>query len=40
MALVSFPGTPSPYAHDPEDDEDDDTAKMSFLDHLEELRRP
>lgn len=40
MALVSFPGTPSPYAHDPEDDDQDDgSAKMSFLDHLEELRR-
>ena len=39
MALVSFPGTPSPYAQEPEDEEDDGSAKMSFLDHLEELRR-
>jgi sec-independent protein translocase protein TatC len=39
MALVSFPGTPSPYAPEPEDEEEDGTAKMSFLDHLEELRR-
>jgi sec-independent protein translocase protein TatC len=39
MALVSFPGTPSPYAPEPEEEEDDGSAKMSFLDHLEELRR-
>ncbi len=39
MALVSFPGTPSPYASEPEEEDDDGTAKMSFLDHLEELRR-
>jgi sec-independent protein translocase protein TatC len=39
MALVTFPGTPSPYAEEPEDEEDDGSAKMSFLDHLEELRR-
>src|SRR5262245_27248332 len=38
MALVSFPGTPSPYSAEPEEEEDDGTAKMSFLDHLEELR--
>jgi sec-independent protein translocase protein TatC len=38
MALVSFPGTPSPYSPEPEEEEDDGTAKMSFLDHLEELR--
>jgi sec-independent protein translocase protein TatC len=39
MALVSFPGTPSPYSPEPEEEEDDGTAKMSFLDHLEELRK-
>jgi sec-independent protein translocase protein TatC len=39
MALVSFPGTPSPYSPEPDEEEDDGSAKMSFLDHLEELRR-
>jgi len=40
MALVPFPGTqPSPY-HFPDDDDDDSPgAKMSFLEHLDELRK-
>lgn len=39
MALVSFPGTSPPYAPEPEEDDDDVAGKMSFLDHLEELRK-
>lgn len=46
MALVPFPskGAKSAPAHDPDDWDDDDAAeesggKMSFLDHLDELRR-
>ncbi len=41
MALVSFPGTKSPYPKDDEDFEDDqdESGKMSFLEHLDELRR-
>lgn len=40
MALVSFPGTaPAPYDPEPEEDDEDVSGKMSFLDHLEELRR-
>jgi sec-independent protein translocase protein TatC len=40
MALVSFPGTPSPYDRDEDEDPDDDGAgKMSFLEHLDELRQ-
>lgn len=39
MALVSFPGSPSPYDHDEDEHPDDDGAgKMSFLEHLDELR--
>jgi len=39
MALVPFPGTqPSPY-HFPDDDDDSPGAKMSFLEHLDELRK-
>jgi sec-independent protein translocase protein TatC len=40
MALVSFPGTEPPY--DPDDDSQDDeesSGKMSFLEHLDELRQ-
>ncbi len=39
MALVSFPGTPPPYSPEPEDEDEESAGKMSFLDHLEELRR-
>ena len=42
MALVQFPGSqPDAYQPDLEDDEDDDGAagKMSFLEHLDELRK-
>jgi len=44
MALVPFPGAaPAPYDDDPEDDPDDERdgagGKMSFLEHLDELRR-
>jgi sec-independent protein translocase protein TatC len=40
MALVSFPGTEPPYDPDEEDSEqDDDSGKMSFLEHLDELRQ-
>jgi sec-independent protein translocase protein TatC len=40
MALVPFPGTPSPYDGDPDDDESSSGAdKMSFLEHLDELRK-
>src|SRR6266850_4848409 len=43
MALVPFPGPQSPgtYQTDPDDDDDDDSpgAKMSFLKHLDELRK-
>jgi sec-independent protein translocase protein TatC len=39
MALVPFPGTqPSPY-HFPDDDDESPGAKMSFLEHLDELRK-
>jgi len=39
MALVPFPGTqPSPY-HFPDDDDESQSAKMSFLEHLDELRK-
>src|SRR5688500_10526016 len=40
MALVPFPGTSAPYGGD--GDPDDDTSgadKMSFLEHLDELRK-
>ncbi|HEY8549777.1 MAG TPA: twin-arginine translocase subunit TatC [Vicinamibacterales bacterium] len=40
MALVQFPGAPAPY--EPDDDPLDDDgagAKMSFLEHLDELRQ-
>jgi sec-independent protein translocase protein TatC len=43
MALVPFPGPQSPgtYPTDPDDYDDDDSpgAKMSFLEHLDELRK-
>jgi len=41
VALVQFPGSqPDAYQPDLEDDEDDDAAgKMSFLEHLDELRK-
>jgi sec-independent protein translocase protein TatC len=41
MALVSFPGTKPPYAPDDDDLDDgqDPAGKMSFLEHLDELRR-
>jgi sec-independent protein translocase protein TatC len=41
MALVSFPGTASPYDPEPEEDQEEEglAGKMSFLDHLEELRK-
>ena len=39
MALVPFPGAqPSPYQF-PDDDDDSSGAKMSFLEHLDELRK-
>ena len=38
MALVSFPGTSPPYSPEPEEDDEDASGKMSFLEHLEELR--
>jgi sec-independent protein translocase protein TatC len=39
MALVPFPGTqPSPYQF-PDDDDDSPGSKMSFLEHLDELRK-
>jgi sec-independent protein translocase protein TatC len=39
MALVPFPGTqPSPYQF-PDEDDDASGAKMSFLEHLDELRK-
>jgi sec-independent protein translocase protein TatC len=41
MALVSFPGTEPPYDPDPDDGQDDEqsSGKMSFLEHLDELRQ-
>ena len=39
MALVPFPGTPAPYDGDPDDDESSGADKMSFLEHLDELRK-
>jgi sec-independent protein translocase protein TatC len=39
MALVPFPGTPAPYNGDPDDDESSGADKMSFLEHLDELRK-
>jgi sec-independent protein translocase protein TatC len=40
MALVPFPGAqPSPYQYPPDDDDDASGAKMSFLEHLDELRK-
>jgi sec-independent protein translocase protein TatC len=38
MALVSFPGTSPPYSPEAEEGDEDASGKMSFLDHLEELR--
>jgi sec-independent protein translocase protein TatC len=40
MALVPFPGTQSAYDPDEElEEQDDESGKMSFLEHLDELRR-
>ena len=40
MALVPFPGTPAPYDGDGDpDDEPAGADKMSFLEHLDELRK-
>jgi len=39
MALVPFPGTRAPYDGDPDDDESSGADKMSFLEHLDELRK-
>jgi sec-independent protein translocase protein TatC len=41
MSLVPFPGAPLPAAPDPHDyqDDTDATGKMSFLEHLDELRK-
>jgi sec-independent protein translocase protein TatC len=41
MALVPFPGSPSPasYEHDPDEDPEQSGDKMSFLEHLDELRK-
>jgi sec-independent protein translocase protein TatC len=39
MALVPFPGTPAPYDGDPDDDPASGADKMSFLEHLDELRK-
>jgi sec-independent protein translocase protein TatC len=40
MALVPFPGTPAPYNGDSDpDDEPGGADKMSFLEHLDELRK-
>ena len=41
MTLVPFPGSPSGAWGVPPDDDDDDLsgAKMSFLEHLDELRK-
>jgi sec-independent protein translocase protein TatC len=40
MALVPFPGTqPSPYQFPSDEDDDSPGAKMSFLEHLDELRK-
>jgi sec-independent protein translocase protein TatC len=39
MALVSFPGTAPPYDPEPDEDDEEASGKMSFLEHLEELRK-
>lgn len=39
MALVPFPGTQGGAMPLPQEDEDESGAKMSFLEHLDELRR-
>jgi len=39
MALVPFPGPQSAVAVSQEDEEESSSARMSFLDHLDELRR-
>ncbi len=39
MALVPFPGAQSAYPIPPEDDDDGAGARMSFLEHLDELRK-
>jgi sec-independent protein translocase protein TatC len=39
MALVKFPGTEPPYdGEEGENEQEDDSGKMSFLEHLDELR--
>jgi sec-independent protein translocase protein TatC len=39
MALVPFPGTQPSYPIPPDEDDDSGAAKMSFLEHLDELRK-
>lgn len=39
MALVPFPGTQQAYPLPPDEDDDSSGAKMSFLEHLDELRK-
>src|SRR5437870_5402358 len=39
MALVPFPGPQAAYPIPPDDDEETGEAKMSFLEHLDELRK-
>jgi sec-independent protein translocase protein TatC len=39
MALVPFPGPQSAYPVPPEEDDDSAGARMSFLEHLDELRK-
>src|SRR5438034_9519991 len=39
MALVPFPGPQAAYPIPPDDDDDAVGAKMSFLEHLDELRK-
>jgi sec-independent protein translocase protein TatC len=39
MALLPFPGTAPPYDPDDDSEEGDESGKMSFLEHLDELRR-
>ena len=38
MALVPFPGTQAGAYTPPPEEDDDSGAKMSFLEHLDELR--
>ena len=39
MALVPFPGTQAAYPIPPDEDDDSAGARMSFLEHLDELRK-